>query len=187
MSNLTKLSKFLSLMLRHQAAEFGLTLDSEGFAETDTVWAQVQKRYPGVYTYKDLLLVVEGGTDGKQRYEIVGRRIRARYGHSAVRTITYPPVTPPEYLYHGTTREALESIRQQGLQSQKRQFVHLSLDRDWAESVGARHSKNTVVLRIRAIEAHQAGYIFHHPEPKHYLAISIAPEFIDFPDMTRGS
>lgn len=187
MSSLTKLSKFLSLILRHRAAEFGLTLDSEGFVETDTVWKQVQKRYPGVYTYKDLLEVVEGGTDGKQRYEIVGRRIRARYGHSAVQTITYPPVTPPEHLYHGTTREALNSIREQGLIAQNRQFVHLSLDPDWAQTVGARHSKNTIVLRVRASEAHLAGHVFHHPEPKHYLTLSIPPEFIDFPETTRGS
>jgi RNA:NAD 2'-phosphotransferase (TPT1/KptA family) len=52
MPKLTKLSKFLSLMLRHRAIDFGLTLDSEGFAETDAVWAQVQKRYPGAYTYQ---------------------------------------------------------------------------------------------------------------------------------------
>jgi putative RNA 2'-phosphotransferase len=104
-----------------------------------------------------------------------------------VRTITYPPITPPEYLYHGTTREALDSIRELGLISQNRQFVHLSLDADWAQSVGARHSKNTVVLKIRALEAHHAGHIFHYPEPKHYLTLSIPPEFIDFPEITRGS
>ncbi len=187
MPNLTKLSKFLSLLLRHRAADFDITLDSEGFTDTDAVWEQVQKHYPGVYTYKDLLQAAEEGADGKKRYEIVGRRIRARYGHSAVQTITYPPVTPPEYLYHGTTREALDSIREQGLISQNRQFVHLSLDPDWAQSVGARHSKNTVVLRVRALEAHLAGHAFHHPEPKHYLALSIPPAFIDFPETLRGS
>jgi putative RNA 2'-phosphotransferase len=181
MSNLTKLSKFLSLMLRHRAADFGLTLDSEGFTDLDVVWAQVEKRFGVQYSRDDLHKVTEKSNDGKARFEIIDGRIRARYGHSAVRTITYPAVTPPEYLYHGTTREALDSIRQEGLTSQNRQFVHLSLDSDWAQTVGARHSKNTVVLRVRALEAHEAGHIFHHPEPKHYLVLAIPPEFIDFP------
>jgi len=187
MSNLTKLSKFLSLMLRHRAADFGLTLDSEGFTDIEAAWSQVEKRFGAQYSRDDLLKITQKSDDGKARFEIVDGRIRARYGHSAVRTITYPPVTPPEYLYHGTTQEALDSIRQQGLTSQKRQFVHLSLDPDWAQTVGARHSNDTVVLKIRALEAHHAGYIFHHPEPKHYLTLSIPPEFIDFPDSTRGS
>jgi putative RNA 2'-phosphotransferase len=176
MSNLTKLSKFLSLMLRHRAADFNLTLDSEGFTDVDIVWQQVEKRFGTQFSLDDLRKVTEKNEGDK-----------ARYGHSAVRTITYPPITPPEYLYHGTTREALDSIRERGLISQNRQFVHLSLDPDWAQSVGARHSKNTVVLRVRASEAHQAGHVFHHPEPKHYLALSIPPEFIDFPETTRGS
>lgn len=180
-ANRTKLSKLLSLMLRHRAADFGLTLDADGFTDVDAVWAQVQKRYPGVYQFSDLLRVVESGADAKRRFEIVGGRIRARYGHSAVRTIAYPPVTPPEYLYHGTTPDALPAIRREGLTPQQRQYVHLSLDPDWAQSVGQRHAAQAVVLRIRAREAYQAGCVFHHPEPNHYLTASVPPQFIDFP------
>lgn len=180
MVDLRKLSKFLSLILRHRAGDFGLTLDDEGFVDTDAVWALVQKRYPDKYQYGDLLSLMESGTDGKRRFEIKGRKIRARYGHTAVQTVTYPPVTPPEYLYHGTTPDALDAIRREGLQPQQRQFVHLSLEPDWAHMVGKRHAGQPVVLRIRALEAHAAGHIFHHPEPKHYLTMTIPPEFIDF-------
>lgn len=187
MSELTKLSKFLSLMLRHRAADFGLTLDSEGFTDIEVVWAQVEKRFGAQYNRDDFLKVTGKSEDGKARFEIVDGRIRARYGHSAVRTVSYPAVIPPEYLYHGTTQEALDSIRQQGLTSQKRQFVHLSLDPDWAQTVGARHSRNTVVLRVRALDAHNAGHVFHHPEPKHYLTLSVPPGFIDFPETMRGT
>lgn len=182
MPDRVKLSKFLSLILRHRASDFGIVLDSEGFTDVDAVWAQVQNRYPGIYQYGDLLKIAEAGEDEKQRFEIVDGRIRARYGHSAVRTITYPSVKPPEYLYHGTSTQALESIRREGLKSQQRQYVHLSLDPDWAHKVGNRHAGKPVVLRIRALEAHNAGHIFHHPEPKHYLTNSVPLEFIDFSD-----
>ena len=117
-------------------------------------------------------------TAGRQRYEVKDGRIRALYGHSAVE-VDYLPATPPEILYHGTTEGALASIRREGLTSQKRQFVHLSTDIERAADVGSRHGK-PVILRIKALEAHNAGYVFHHPEPRHYLTKAVPPEFIDF-------
>ena len=182
MSNRTRLSKFLSLILRHRAADFGITLDEQGFTAVADVWAQVQQRYGDTYRYDDLLAIAAGQHDDKQRFEIVGDRIRARYGHSAVRTVTYDPVTPPDLLYHGTTPTALNSIRQQGLQPQQRQYVHLSLDPDWAGRVGQRRVQQPVILRVRAAEMAAAGHEFYHPEPKHYLTAAVPVEFIDFPD-----
>ncbi len=181
MPNLTKLSKFLSLILRHRAADFGIELDDQGFADVEAVWTQVTQRYQDRYSYRDLLQVV-AGFDDKQRFELVDGRIRARYGHSAVRTIEYDPVDPPEYLYHGTSQPALKSIREEGLQPQQRQMVHLSVDPEWAERVGKRHAKVAIVLRVRAGEMIAAGYEFYHPEPKHYLTAAVPVEFIDFPD-----
>ena len=107
-------------------------------------------------------------------------RIRAMYGHSKV-AVAYPAVEPPEKLYHGTTPEAVVFIRKEGLTSQKRQFVHLSTTVERASNVATRHGE-PVLLVIRALEAHEAGHVFHHPEDQHYLVHSVPPEFIDFPD-----
>lgn len=175
-----RLSKFLAVMLRHEAEKFDLTLDAEGFTSIDAVWKQIHKRYPGQYTDADLQKVVEGDTDGKKRYEIRDGRIRALYGHSDVTDITYPPAEPPPILYHGTTTRALESIRKTGLQAQARQYVHLANDLGRARKTAARHQGKPIILRVRALEAHQAGVVFHNPEPEHFLARSIPPEFIDF-------
>lgn len=181
MSDLVRLSKFLAVLLRHKADEFGLTLDEEGFADTDAVWQQVTNRFGGRFTYKDLLQVVEGDRFGKKRYEIRGRKIRALFGHGDVPRVTYPPAVPPEYLYHGTTQEAIPVIRQEGLKSLSRQYVHFTTNRQLAEQVAGRHSKNTVILTIRAAAAHRAGIAFYHPEEQHYLADAVPPEFIEFP------
>jgi putative RNA 2'-phosphotransferase len=181
MADLVRLSKFLAVMLRHEPEQFGLTLDEEGFANTDAVWAQVGRRYPGQYSYADLLKVVEGDQDGKKRYEIRGRRIRAMYGHSEPRVI-YPPAEPPDTLYHGTTREALASIRQHGLQSRGRQYVHLTTTTRRATTVAGRHRGSPVILVVRSGDAARAGVRFYHPEAEHYLADAVPPEFIEFPD-----
>lgn len=182
MSDLVRLSKFLAVLLRHKAEQYGLTLDEEGFVETDAVWAQVTKRFGDQFAYNDLLKVVEGDRFGKKRYEIQGRKIRALFGHSEVSRVSYPPALPPEFLYHGTTRAALAIIRQEGLRALSRQYVHFTTNREHAERVAGRHSRETVILTVRAADAHHAGIVFYHPEQEHYLADAIPPKFIEFPE-----
>jgi putative RNA 2'-phosphotransferase len=179
MKEMVKLSKFLSYMLRHRPDQFGLVMDDEGFTDLEAVWAQVEKRFGARFSRQDLTTLVEDTPFGKQRLEIRDGRIRALYGHSKV-AVDYPPVEPPEILYHVTTPEAVKFIRKEGLKSQKRQFVHLSTTIERASNVATRHGK-PVILRIRALEAHKAGHVFHHPEPQHFLVRSVPPEFIEFP------
>lgn len=179
MADRVQLSKFLSLLLRHRADHWGLDLDEEGFIDLSAVWAIVSQRYPGRYDDADLHAVLAGDTDGKRRFEVVDGRIRALYGHSKVRRITYPPVEPPEVLYHGTNQDALVAIRRQGLLPMKRQYVHLSTTVERASTVALRRTAKPLILTIRAGEAFRAGIEFYHPEPLHYLAWSIPAGFID--------
>ena len=142
---------------------------------------QITLKYGTQYTRADLEALLSQTEAGKQRYEQVGTLIRALYGHSAVREITYEAVEPPDILYHGTTPEALKSIREEGLSAQQRQYVHLSTQTEQAINVAGRHGKATI-LTVRAKEAHDAGLEFYHPEPQHYLAKAVPPKFIDFPE-----
>ena len=181
MADLVRLSKFLSLMLRHKAADFGLKLDENGFTDSDAVWTQITLKYGTWYTRADLDALLSQTEDGKQRYEQVGTRIRALYGHSAVSEITYEAVEPPDILYHGTTPEALKSILAEGLTAQKRQYVHLSTHTERAVNVAGRHGQ-AIILIVRAKAAHDVGLKFYHPEPQHYLVKSVPIAFIDFPE-----
>lgn len=182
MPNTTQLSKFLALILRHQADKFDLQLDEDGFTDVKQVWQIIQKRYGNKFAYDDLLDVVNGDKHGKKRYEIVDGKIRAMFGHSKVREIAYPPITPPQYLYHGTSMEATPSIKETGLQAQSRQYVHLTSNLDNARRVASRHSQNTIILRVNALDAYQDGIIFHQPEDEHLLCKYIPPKYIDFED-----
>ncbi len=181
MKALDKLSKFLALILRHESQKFGLELDEEGFTDADDVLLIVQTRFGTHYTWADIETVVAGDKHGKKRYELRDGSIRAMYGHSLKNhtAIQYPPAVPPEYLYHGTTHTILPLIQQHGLVHQQRQYVHLTTNLDIARRVAQRHGSDTVILRIRALEAHHAGQSFFHPETEHYLTKAVSPEFID--------
>ncbi|MEM6284653.1 MAG: RNA 2'-phosphotransferase [Chloroflexota bacterium] len=178
MTTHTRLSKFISMVLRHRADEFGVKLDSEGYTDIGELYAVVQARY----SYDDLIRVVTTpGSDSKMRFELTGYRVRARYGHNKrVQSVEYTPATPPEVLYHGTVAAALESIRDEGLTAQQRQYVHLSTTTERATSVGSRRGK-PVLLAVRAKDAADSGVVFFHPEDEHYLAEHIPAEYIDFP------
>jgi putative RNA 2'-phosphotransferase len=183
MNNLKTLSKYLALVLRHEPEAAGLRLDEQGFTDVTALWAAVQQRFGAQrYTLADLETVVAGDADGKKRYEIQQGRIRALYGHNRAVPVVYAaPVLPPARLYHGTSRAALPAIQQHGLLALERQFVHLTTRVDRAQRVARRHADSTVLLVIRADEAHAAGCVFYHAETEHYLVAALPPEFIDFP------
>jgi putative RNA 2'-phosphotransferase len=178
MPDLKRLSKLLAVILRHEPEKFGIVLDEQGFAPTQTVWQAIQKHYKNSVTYDDFLAVVEAKHASKKRYEIQGDSVRAMYGHSTETPIVYEAMTPPEILYHGTTSLALESILKSGIQSQARQYVHLTDDVALAEEVGTRHKGQFVLLVVHALQAHTNGVEFYYPQPRHYLAKFVPKEFI---------
>jgi putative RNA 2'-phosphotransferase len=179
---LTKLSKFLSLILRHQPERFVLTIDEAGWASLPEVM-EILHGLPNFRwaTRADLMAVVEEGTADKHRFEVEGNRIRARYGHSFAQPIRYEPCVPPPALYHGTSRKALAAIRREGLCPMDRQYVHLSSDPETAVRVGARHDEEPIILTIRAAEAHAAGVVFHQADEAVYLAKRVPMAFIEIP------
>lgn len=177
---LKRVSKLLAKMLRHAPEEFDLTLDEQGYTPVEPVFAAVQKRLGQGVTWNDLLAVVEGDKEGKKRYELLDGRIRAMYGHNAnIGVIVYPAAIPPDLLYHGTTAAVLPAIRQSGLLSLGRQYVHLTTNPDRAIRVAQRRHTPIVMLHIRARAAHEAGVVFHHAETEHWLTKAVPAEYIE--------
>lgn len=69
----------------------------------------------------------------KKRFQISddGKLIRAVQGHSTTSVnITLNKLIPPTYLYHGTAQRFIDSIKEQGLISKDRQYVHLTENKD---------------------------------------------------------
>src|SRR5438105_2186946 len=123
----TKLSKFLSLVLRHEPVRIGIILDKAGWVVVDDLLAALAKHRTAV-TLDELKHVV--ATSDKKRFAFSddGRRIRASQGHSIDVDLGYAPASPPATLYHGTVDRFLAGIREKGLLKGGRHHVHLSVD-----------------------------------------------------------
>lgn len=141
-----RLSKFLSLVLRHQPESIGLALDPEGWAEIQLIIDCAAKH--GRRITRDAIEDVVATSD-KQRFALSpdGHSIRANQGHSTESvSVTFESAKPPPFLFHGTAARSVDSIREQGLKPMARHHVHLSGDRQTALSVGVRHGSPVVLL-----------------------------------------
>lgn len=178
--NAKSLSKYLSLILRHNPALLGIPLDEGGWAEIRTLLKLMNEKGMKV-SLESLQEMVE--TNDKQRFAISedGFRIRANQGHSLAVSLGLQPVTPPEILYHGTTDKYIESIREKGLLKMSRQHVHLSATKDTALKVGSRHGK-PLIINVLSEKMHQSGYPFYLSENGVWLVDSVPAEFLEFPD-----
>lgn len=160
--NLVRLSKFLALILRHQPQKVGLTLDENGWADIDELIRCCDQH--GTKFTKDILNQIVS-SDDKQRYKISddGTKIRANQGHSVQVDLQLQPTTPPALLYHGTAERFINSIMQQGLKPQSRQYVHLSTDIETATKVGSRHGK-VAILEVDSARMQADGNLFYISE-----------------------
>lgn len=176
--NYTNLSKEISYALRHAPWEYELEMDAKGFVRIHQLLLAVNenKKYERDVADADLRFVV--GRSAKKRFEIVGDKIRAVYGHSFPMKINYEAEKPPAVLYHGTARKLLNSIMSEGLKPMNRQYVHLSADVEAAARVGRRRDSNPVVLKIDSERAAENDIIFYHANQNVWLCDFIPIEYI---------
>lgn len=174
--NLTKISKFISLVLRHKPEEAHITLDRYGWADAQLLVEGVAARYPG-FTFADLEEIVR--TDEKGRYSFSDDRtkIRANQGHSILVDLGLEAVEPPKYLYHGTTWKYVGPIDRDGLIPKSRQYVHLSEDVETAIKVGKRHG-DPVIYLIDSGKMYEHGFIFYRSENGVWLTENVPVEFL---------
>ncbi len=180
-----KISKFLSLVLRHKPEEIGITLDENGWVDVVTLRLAMD-RHGRTVSREELEEVV--ATNDKKRFAFSedGLRIRASQGHSVEVDLALEPVVPPELLFHGTATRFLPAIRQQGLQKIQRQHVHLCGDVETASNVGQRHGK-LAMLHIRARDMHRAGMAFFRSANGVWLTEAVPPDYIEFPQQTTSA
>jgi putative RNA 2'-phosphotransferase len=179
-SNLIKLSKFLSLILRHKPETIELTLDENGWADVAELIYLANKHNKTPLTQALLKEIVVNNDKQRFAFNEDKSRIRANQGHSITIDLDLIPQTPPDILYHGTATRFIESIRDRGLIAQSRQHVHLSLDKETAIKVGSRHGK-PVVLNIWAAKMHLAGFEFFRSNNGVWLTKQVPVEYIEFP------
>lgn len=174
--NLTKIGRYISLILRHKPDVIGITLDKHGWANVDELIKGVNKSRK--LTMEMLEEIV--ATDDKQRYSFNEdkTKIRANQGHSIDVDVELEEVQPPEYLWHGTGRKYVDSIMKDGLISKSRLYVHLSDNYNTAINVGVRHGE-PVVLCIWAGDMYRDGYKFYRSKNGVWLVKHVPVEYLD--------
>lgn len=173
-----KLSKKISYALRHSPESFGLVMDAKGFVDIDALLRglnelQVFERDITRHDIEYIMKIME-----KKRFEIVGDRIRAFYGHSIDSVVEHVEKIPPKILYHGTAHKFEQSIKEKGLLPMNRQFVHLSEDIETAVSVGKRRDKKPLIYSIDTEKAMEKGIKFYIGNEDVWLTAKVPPELL---------
>lgn len=158
-SRINKLGRLVTRILRHAPWEYGLEVDRAGWVPLDKL-LEALRLFP---TWSDLTPEILERTIAEEsgdRHEIEGGRARALYGHSIPGKVWREPAVPPEFLYHGTAKSSLDDILAEGLSSRKRQYVHLSTNKEDAVRIGKRKGDEVVILVIETRPLIEAGYLF---------------------------
>jgi putative RNA 2'-phosphotransferase len=169
-----RISRFLTYLLRHQPKEYPLVFDKRGFVDWRDIVELVQERFFDV-TEEQIEAVVSASE--KRRFELENGRVRATYGHSFPIDLSGTATAPPEKLYYGAARDLAQSMLKNGLRPRDRQYVHLSISAEEAESVARRHDPAPAVLVVDARAAQDQGIRFYQSGPL-FLAENIPAKFL---------
>jgi putative RNA 2'-phosphotransferase len=174
--SLIRISKFLSLILRHNPGKIGLTLDANGWADVNEL-LQKANRTGFRFDRQTLEKVVAENDKKRFAFSPDGTKIRASQGHSIHVDLQLEPVSPPEVLYHGTAERFKDSILKKGLHPGNRQHVHLSKDIDTAIKVGSRHGK-PIVLIVDTRMMEKDGLVFHLSDNGVWLTENVPVKYL---------
>ena len=177
-AQLVRLSKRMSLALRHDPAGAGITLDAAG-------WVPVAAFLAALRIDRAALDEVVATSD-KQRFKVeVGpdgvERIRANQGHSVPVELGLIAADPPAVLFHGTGATAAGSIRATGLNKGSRHHVHLSADTATAHRVGARRPGAVVIFTVDAAAMARDGHVFYRSDNGVWLTEAVPPAYLNAP------
>lgn len=172
----TKLSKFLSLILRHKPETVGLTLEENGWAKVvDLLKACVDYGKP--FTQKELDEIVKTNDKKRFSFDETGTKICANQGHSIKLKINFEKRLPPKILYHGIAEKNLGKIFADGLKKMNRHHVHLSADKETARTVGMRYGK-PIVFEIETVAMIDEGFEFFVSANGVWLIDSVPSKFL---------
>lgn len=171
-----KVSKFLSLILRHKPEEIGLILDENGWANIAEL-IEKSAVFGNNFTFGELQEVVTTNDKKRFAFDETKTKIRASQGHSIEVDVEFEEKIPPAILYHGTAERNLDSILEIGLEKRARHHVHLSSEPEAARNVGIRYGK-PVILEINAGQMADQGYKFYISENGVWLIDKVPPEFL---------
>lgn len=177
MKDKKNISKFLSLLLRHQPEKLQLEMSGEGWVFIQQLLDQLNASGHDL-NREELQEIVD--TNDKKRFLISedGFWIRASQGHILDIDLKLKPQNPPHLLYHGTSVASIKSILKNGLNPQSRNHVHLSSDLETAIKVGLRKGE-VQIFKILAKKMSFDGYKFYQSDNGVWLVDFVPIEYLE--------
>ncbi|MCG8573640.1 MAG: RNA 2'-phosphotransferase [Flavobacteriales bacterium] len=171
-----RISKFLSLILRHNPGKVGIKLDKNGWVKVDELLLKINTKGIRI-TFEELEFIVD--TNNKKRFGFNEDKsmIRANQGHSVEIDLGYEAKIPPTVLYHGTGEKYVNSILESGIQKRNRHHVHLSKDVETAKMVGQRHGKPFIFEILTEAMVHD-GFVFFESKNGVWLTEEIPVNYL---------
>lgn len=184
----SSLSKFLSLLLRHNPSILGLQIDNEGWLN-----CPIEELAVKIKESKDRLnwVTVEAiqdvvASDPKGRYEINDQHmIRATYGHSIrLNPLDFPDDIDdlPEYVYYAGSNFELDTMLRLGLiprERRDRQYLHLSIEMKDAYSVAKNYTRYPRLIRINVHSAVESDVKFKKVSKFIVVCEEVPPQFLE--------
>lgn len=163
-------SKQLAYLLRH---DYNYDFEDGG-------WRGLSDLYHNhSFSLEDIIEIVSNDNKGRFEFNSDMTKVRALYGHSVEVDLLLRKQEPPLRLLHGTALKYIDSIRNYGLKSKSRQYVHLTEDKELAIKTGSRHGR-AVLLVINSLAMFNDGYNFYHTNNGTWLTAEVPFQYILF-------
>ena len=176
MENEFKVSKLLSLILRHNPDKIGITLDKNGWVDVNSLLENLKKEKVDL-TFMELKGIVDNNNKKRFAFSDDFKKIRASQGHSLEIDLDYKEQKPPEILFHGTATKNLNLILTEGIKKMSRHHVHLSQDVVTALQVGKRHG-NPLILKVDSYRMYRDGLVFYLSENSVWLIEFVPSKYV---------
>ena len=167
---LPRMSRFLSLILRHDPKRLNLEMDQNA-------WVDVEELIKN-WGIERVTLEEIVSTNNKNRYSFNDSKtkIRANQGHSVDVELELEVTVAPDIMYHGTASRFISSIIMSGIEKMKRHNVHISDNVELATVIGKRHGHPVVVV-VDAKQMQLDGLKFYKSENDVWLCDDIEPKY----------
>lgn len=165
-NELNKISRFIIKLLRHNASDYNLILDKDGFIECSKL---LKLQRLNNITMNDIIKIVH--MCDKQRFNIKKINneyyIAANQGHSIkiesklLKTITLQNCFMYKNIIHGTYTNIIEKIKKEGLNKMGRIHIHFSTNIDDKKVISGIRKSSNVFIYIDLEKAIKDGFKFY--------------------------
>ena len=168
-----KMGRTLAAILRH--GKFDLEMSPQGFVDMRDIVDTVRGINPRMKWLRPHHIEALALTDPKGRYQVVGHKVRATYGHTVKLDLHRPTDDVPDHLYYPVSPDAEEIIMETGIMPVDRAMVHLSGTYRDAVRAGSVRMDDVAVLDIDTKRCADAGFPIGKAARSVYLCDRVPP------------